>query len=329
MKRRAFISLIAGAAATTPITARAQQTGTMRRIGILMGLPESDTQGRALVEAFRQGLRELNWIEGENVHLNIRWDAGRETEATPAALELVRLAPDVLVGSNSAPARALKQATQTIPIIFTGVSDPVGDGIVPNLSNQGGNVTGFASFNAPLAGKWLQFLKEFSPEIKRVSVIYNPDTARLAIFMPALEAAALSIGLKLEQAVVRDPVALEAAVIAMAREPRGGSVFLPDVFIARHRQLLYALTTQHKIPTIYGIRYHAVDGALMSYGPDFVDQHRRAAAYVDRVLRGAQPADLPIQQPTKFELVINAKTAKAIGLTIPPTLLAFADEVIE
>jgi putative tryptophan/tyrosine transport system substrate-binding protein len=329
MRRREFLGVLGSAAAAWPLAARAQQSERVRRIGFLMGLPESDPEGRARVAAFRQGLQELKWTEGDKVRIDIRWGTGDAARFRADAAELVSLGPDVLLGSNTPPAQALKQATQTIPIVFAGVSDPIGDGIVTNLSMPGGNITGFSSFDSAMAGKWLQILKEILPGIGRVTVMFNPDTAPHSVFWPALEAAAPSVGVTLVRVTVRDVAAIEAAIGALAGDLGGGLVIMPDVFTGRHRALIYALAARHKVPTIYEPRYHPAAGGLMSYGPDFVDQHRQAASYVDRILKGEKPGDLPVQTPTKFEFVINLKAAKALGISIPLPLLGRADEVIE
>jgi ABC-type uncharacterized transport system substrate-binding protein len=328
MKRREFMAFVGGALAL-PLGARAQQSGAKRRIGIFMGQLESDPQGQARVAAFREGLRELKWVEGNNISIDIRWGSGDAAQVSAFAAELVSLAPDVILGSNTPQMRALKQATQTIPIVFAGLADPVGDGIVASLSKPGGNITGFSSFDAALGGKWLQLLKEISPGLVRVAIIFNPDTAPHSLFLPTLEPAAQSAGLTLVRANVRDTTAIERAIVSLASDPGSGLIVMPDVFVARHRHLIIALAARHRLPTVYPLPYFAVDGGLMAYGTDFADQFRRAAFYVDRVLQGAKPADLPVQAATKFGLVINLKTAKALGLTVPPTLLARADELIE
>ena len=328
MKRRQFITLLGGAAAW-PLAAHAQQSERMRRIGIFMGQLESDPQGQARVAAFRQGLRDLKLIEGINISIDIRWGSGDAAQVSALAAELVNLAPDVILGSNTPQMRALKNATQTIPIVFAGLADPVGDGLVASLSKPGANITGFSSFDAALGGKWLQLLKEVSPNLVRVAIIFNPDTAPHSLFLPELEVAARSAGLTLVRAAVRDAAAIEGAIVSLASAPGSGLIVMPDVFVARHRQLVIALAAQHRVPTVYPLPYFAVDGGLMAYGSDFDDQFKRAASYVDRVLQGARPTDLPVQAATKFQLVINLKTAKSLGLTVPPSLLARADEVIE
>jgi putative ABC transport system substrate-binding protein len=329
MKRREFITLLGGAAAAWPMAAQAQQPERMKRIGVLMGIAESDPEGQARVAAFRQGLQALKWVEGGNINIELRWATGDATRTRAYAAELVSLAPDVIFAQNTPIIRELVRETRTIPIVFAVVSDPIGDGFVTSLSKPGGNITGFSSLDPDVAGKWLQLLKQVLPSIRRVAVIFNPDTAPHSIFLPALEAAAPSFAVDLIHATVRDTAAIESAIATLAREPDGGLLVMPDVFVANNRKLIYKLSDQYRVPTVYPFRYHAADGGLMSYGPDIVDQSRQAASYVDRILKGEKPSDLPVQAPTKYQLVINLKTAKILDLTIPPTVLALADEVIE
>ena len=329
MDRRTFIGSVAGGLLAVPLAARAQQDARTRRIGILMGIAENDPEGQARVAAFRQGLQDLKWVEGRNIRIDIRWGTGDATRAKAYAAELVSLAPDVILATNTPTVRALQQATRAVPMVFAGLTDPVGDGAVTSLSKPGGNITGFSSFDAAIAGKWLQLLKEISLNIVRVAVIFNPDTAPHSIFMPALEAAAPSVALKLIRATVRDTAAIENAIATLGREPGGGLVVMPDVFVTGHRELVIALAARNRVPAVYPFRYWVAQGGLLGYGPDIVDQYRRVATYIDRILQGAKPADLPVQAPTKFELAINLRTAKAVGLTIPQSLLVRADEVIE
>jgi putative tryptophan/tyrosine transport system substrate-binding protein len=329
MDRRTFIGSVAGGLFAVPLAARAQQDARTRRIGILMGIAENDPEGQARVAAFRQGLQDLKWVEGRNIRIDLRWGTGDATRVKAYAAELVSLAPDVILATNTPTVRALQQATRAIPMVFAGLTDPVGDGAVSSLSKPGGNITGFSSFDAAIAGKWLQLLKEISLNIVRVAVIFNPDTAPHSIFMPALEAAAPSVALKLIRATVRDTAAIENAIATLGREPGGGLVVMPDVFVAGHRELVIALAARNRVAAVYPFRYWVAQGGLLGYGPDIVDQYRRAATYIDRILQGAKPADLPVQAPTKFELAINLRTAKAVGLTIPQSLLVRADEVIE
>ncbi len=328
MRRRALTALLGGAVAA-PLVAWAQQQGAPRRIGVLMGVAAGDLEWQARLEAFRKGMRELGWLEGANIRFDIRWAAGDAARAMVLAKELASAGPEAILGTSTPTMRALKQATQTIAIVFAGLSDPVGDGIVASLSRPGGNITGFSSFEPAIAGKWLQLLKEVSPAITRVGVIFNPDTAPHQLFWPALAEAAPSLAVTLIPTTVREATAIDAALAALGSVPGTGLVVMPDIFTALHRRLLRESVARHRVPTVYPVRYHAVEGGLMSYGSDFVDQFHRAASYVDRILKGAKPADLPVQIPSKFEFVINLKTAKALGLDIPAILLAGADEVIE
>jgi putative tryptophan/tyrosine transport system substrate-binding protein len=329
VRRRVLLTRLGSTAvASCPAMLWGQQRERTRRVGVLVGGAD-DAVSRARIQALRQGMQDLKWTEGDNVRFDIRFGAGDSALIRAQVAEIIGLAPDVIFGSNTPVMRALKAATQTIPIVFAGLADPVGDGIVASLAKPGGNITGFASFNGPIAGIWLQNLKEIAPAIKRVAVVFNPDTAPHALFGSALDATAASLGLLLTRATVRDAGAIESAIAAVASAPGGGLVVLPDVFTTRHRALIISLSAKHRVPAIWPLRDWVPEGALMSYGPEFRDQFRRAAAYVDRVLRGAKPGDLAVQQPTKFELAINLKTAKALGLTVPPLLLAQADEVIE
>ena len=328
MRRREFIAIIAGVAAA-PLAARAQEGGNLRRVGILMGGGENDPEYQSRVSAFRFGLQELKWIDGSNIRFDIRWGAGDTTRTAAYATELVSLAPDVIMGSNTPTVRALKKATETIPIVFAGLADPIGDGIVASLSRPGGNITGFSSYNAPIASKWLQLLKDISPGLTRVGVIYNPDTSPYSIFLPELAAAASTAGVELIRNTVHSPATLETAMTTLAKEPGAGCVFLPDVFLVFNRRLIYDLAARYRLPSVYCAPFFAAEGGLIGYGPSFVDPFRQAASYVDRILRGAKPAELPVQAPTRLQLVINTKTAKSLGLTIPPALRDFADELVE
>ncbi len=262
MRRREFIAIIAGVAAA-PLAARAQQGGNLRRVGILMGGGENDPEYQSRVSAFRFGLQELKWIDGSNIRFDIRWGAGDTTRTAAYATELVSLAPDVIMGSNTPTVRALKKATETIPIVFAGLADPIGDGIVASLSRPGGNITGFSSYNAPIAGKWLQLLKDISPSITRVGIIYNPDTSPYSIFLPELEAAASTTGVALILNTVRSLAALEAAMTILASEPNAGCVFLPDVFLTSNRRLIYELAARYRLPSIYCLPYFAPEGGLI------------------------------------------------------------------
>jgi putative ABC transport system substrate-binding protein len=327
MRRREFIAAF-GSLAAWPIAARAQQPGAAKRIAVLMGTAE-DADGKGRLAAFRQGLQDLNWVEGRNVQFDVRWGAGDASRTRGFATELVGLAPDAILATNTPTARALKQATEKIPIVFSGLADPIADGIVASLSNPGGNITGFTSFNAEIAGKWLQLLKEASPALERVVAIYNPDTAPYAIFLPVMEVVAPQIGLTLVRATVGDKTGIENAIRGTASQPNSGLMVMPDVFTTLHRETIFELAAGGRLPTMCATRYYSLAGGLISYGSNFNALMAQAATYVDRILRGEKPRDLPVQEPTKYELIINLKTAKALGLTLPPTLLARADEVID
>jgi putative ABC transport system substrate-binding protein len=328
MKRRAFIAGL-GCAAVWPIVARAQQPEAVKRIAILMGIAENDSEGQARVAAFRQGLQELNWVDGRNARIDIRWGAGDALRTSIYAKELVDVAPDVILATNTPTARALKQSTEAIPIVFAGLSDPIADGIVTSLSKPEGNITGFTSFNGAIAGKWLQLLKEVSPGIERVVVIYNPDTAPYAIFLPVMDSVAPQVAVTLTHAPVRDKAAIENTISKIGNAPGGGLVILPDVFMALNRHMIFDLAARAHLPTTCPVRQFATAGGLLSYGSNFSSLFRQSASYIDRILRGEKPRELPVQDPVSYELIVNLKTAKTLGLTIPPSLLARADEVIE
>ncbi|MEA2949089.1 MAG: hypothetical protein QOI40_4419 [Alphaproteobacteria bacterium] len=331
MRRREFITLLGGAAAVLPLSARAQQGGQVRRIGMLIGYAENDPETQARLAAFRQGLEHLGWTEGRNVRIDYRFAPAGPDQAQRFAKELVTSRPDILVGNSTPATAALLQETATIPIVFVGVSDPLGSGFVAGIARPGGSTTGFTNFEPSLIGKWLEMLKEIAPGITRTAVIFNPKTAPRegSFFMGPFERIARSLKVEPIAARVSDPAEIERAVTAIGREPGGSLIVMPDAFTTVHRQLIILLAARHALPAIYPYRYEAVDGGLMSYGVDTVDLMRRAAPYVDRILKGEKPGELPVQAPTKFELVVNLRTAKALGLTIPPTLLALADEVIE
>ena len=328
MRRRAFITLVGGAAVTWPLAARAQQPAKMKRVAILNGNPENAVS-KARVAALQQGLADAGWREGQNISFDVRWGGADSTRIDDLVVELVNLNPDLIFGTNTPTMRSLKRATETIPIVFAGLSDPIGDGIVTSLSKPGRNITGFTSFNAPIAGKWLELLKELSPTTIRAGVIYNPKTAPHAIFLPVIQDIAPRLGIAAIPMPVSDQSAIESAIGTLAREPNSGIVVLPDIFMTLHGRLMFALANQAHLPTVAPLRSFADDGALASYGSNFDELFRLAAHYVDRILRGEKPADLPVQEPTSYELVINLKVAKAMALNVPPSVLARADEVIE
>jgi putative tryptophan/tyrosine transport system substrate-binding protein len=328
MQRREFIVGLGGAA-VWPLAARAQQGDRVRRTGVLMELDENDPEAKAVVSAFTQSLADLGWIDGRNVRMDLRW-AGDDTNRIRAlAQELVGLKPDIIVANTTPATAALQRETRTIPIVFASVSDPVASGIVPRLDRPSGNVTGFAILEASLGGKWLELLSEIASGLKRAAIMFNPDTAPVSAFMPSLETAARSLRVVPIMAPVHSDVEIDTAIIALGREPGGGLVVPPDVFMGTHRAPIISAAARNNVPAVYWLSTIARDGGLLSYGVDQVDIWRRAATYVDRILRGAKPADLPVQLPTKFEMVVNLKTAKAIGLAVPPSILLRADEVIE
>ena len=330
IRRREFITLVGGAAAAWPLSVRAQQRERLRRIGILSSFAESDAEAYSWVVAFEQGLRALGWAEGHNVRFDKRWAAGDLNRMAKFAKELIDLQPDVILAVTTPSVAALRQQTRTIPIVFVVVSDPVGSGFVESLARPGGNVTGFINIESSLSSKWLALLKDVAPRVKRVALMFNPKTAPyFAFYVRPFEAAAQLMAVVAVSAPVQDRTEIEAAITALGRDEAGGLVVIPDTFPAVHRDLIISLAAQYRLPAIYPVNFYAREGGLMSYGVDLADLHRRAAAYVDRIIKGASPAELPIQLPTKFEFVINLKTAKTLGLTIPDKLLVTADGVIE
>ena len=318
-----------GSAAAWPLVARAQQGDRVRRIGVLMACDENDPVGKRRFSAFTQALADLGWTDGRNVRMDLRWGGGDINRIRALAQELVGLQPDIIL-TNATPATvAVQRETRTIPIVFANVGDPVASGIVARLDRPSGNITGFANLEASLGGKWLELLSEIAPGLKRAAIMFNPDTAPVSTYMPSFETAARSLKVAPIIAPVHSDVEIETAIIALGREPGGGLVVMPDVFMVAHRAPIILAAARNNVPAVYTLSDFARDGGLLSYGPDRVDIFRRAATYVDRILRGAKPGDLPVQFPTKFEMVVNLKTAKALGLTVPETLLATADEVIE
>jgi putative ABC transport system substrate-binding protein len=328
MRRREFITLVGGAVAW-PLAARAQQPERVRRIGVLMALSANDPEGQARVAAFLQGLQGLGWSVGRNVIIDIRWSTGDSADTRKYAMELVALAPDVILASSSNAVAPLLQVTRTVPIVFTVVADPVGAGYVDSLARPGGDITGFATFEYSTSGKWLQLLKEIAPGVTRVAVLRDPSISLGPAQFAAIQTVAPSLGVELRPVDVRDDGEIERAVALFAQSPNSGLIVTASPPAASHRDLIIALAARHRLPAVYYARYWVAAGGLISYGPDFLDEFRRAAGYVDRILKGEKPADLPVQSPTKYELIINLKTAKALGITVPPSLLARADEVIE
>ena len=329
MRRRAFITLLGGAAAAWPLAARAQQRERVWRIGVLLPFAEDHPVGQARVAAFVQGLRQLGWTDGHNVRIDYRWSAGDSDNIRKFASELIALGPDVVMAFTSAAVTALRQATSTVPIVFAVVADPVGAGYVESLARPGGNVTGFAAQEYAVGGKWMELLKETVPHLTRVAVLRDSAIPAGLGQFGALQAVAPSFGVELRPLDLNDPGGIEHGIAAFTKGSNNGLIVTGSPSATLHRNLIITLAARHKLPAIYYERSFADAGGLISYGPDFIDQCRRAAGYVDRILKGERPADLPVQAPTKYELVINLKTAKALGLQIPDKLLALADEVIE
>jgi putative ABC transport system substrate-binding protein len=329
IKRRQFITLL-GSAAAWPLAARAQQRDRVRRIGVLMPSDEDDPVVKTYVSAFTQALAGLGWADPRNVRMDLRWGGNDINRMRALAQELVDVQPDIILAVSTPVTVALGRETRTVPIVFASVADPVASGIVPRLNQPGGNVTGFASSEATLGGKWLELLSEIAPGLKRAAIMFNPDTAPVSTFMPSLETAARSLKVVLITAPVHGDVEIEAAIIALGREPGGGLVVMPSgAFLSAHRAPIILAAARNNVPAVYPQSDYARDGGLLYYGVDRVDLFRRAASYVDRILRGEKPGDLPVQFPTKFEMVVNPKTAKALGLAIPPSILLRATEVIE
>jgi len=329
IERRKFLATLGGVVAAWPLAARAQQADGMRRIGVLMGLAEDDPEVRARFAAFRQGLEKRGWSEGRNVRIDYRF-APASAQVQVLAKELVALQPDVILANSTPVTAALQRESRTIPIVFAVVADPIGSGFVASLPRPGGNITGVMLYEASVTGKWLAMLKEIAPNLVRAAFVANPKTATYYdYYLQAAKTAALSVGVEPVPTLVENATDIERAIGSFASAPNGGLVVLPDVTAVVHRDLIIALAARHRVPAVYYARYWVAAGGLMSYGNDFIDVFRQAASYVDRILRGDKPADLPVQAATKFETIINLKTAKALGLTVPPGLLVAADEVIE
>jgi putative ABC transport system substrate-binding protein len=328
LRRREFIAALGGAAAW-PLAARAQQPDRVRRIGVLMAYDESDPEAKRWLSAFMQGLTELGWTDGRNVRMDLRWGGLDINRIRALAHDLVGLQPDIILATSTPATAALQRETRTIPIVFGPVADPVGSGFVVGLPRPGGNITGFIGYEASLAGKWLQLLTEIAPGVKRAAAIFNPDTGNGSYYLPSFEQAARSLKVEPITALVHSDAEIAAAITSLGREPGGGLVLMPDTFMVVHRAPIILLAAQYKVPAIFNFIGFVRDGGLLSYGPDNLDLFRRAASYVDRILRGAKPADLPVELPVKFEMAVNLKTATALGLAIPPSILLRADEVIE
>jgi putative ABC transport system substrate-binding protein len=330
LRRRNFITLLGSvAAAGWPLAARAQRGDRVRRVGVLLPYDENDPVFKPRLSAFTQALAALGWTDGRNVRMDFRWPGPDINRIRALAQELVGLQPDVIVTNGTGPTVALQRETRTIPIVFAGVTDPVAQRFVVRLDHPTGNITGFASMEASLGGKWLELLSEIAPGLKRAAIMFNPDTSPASANMPSLETAARSLKVVPIIASVQSDAEIESAIITLGREPGGGLVVISEVFTLAHRAPIISAAARNNIPAVYANSDFARDGGLFSYGPDPVDPWRRAATYVDRILRGEKPGDLPVQFPTKFEMVVNLKTAKALGLTVPPSMRLLADEVIE
>jgi ABC-type uncharacterized transport system substrate-binding protein len=331
MQRREFITLIGGAAVASPLVARAQQPDQMRRVGVLMAYGETDPEAKALLAEFTQGLSELGWTDGRNLRLDVRWAPGDLDAMRSYAKELVALKPDVILADTTPVTAAFQRETQTIPIVFSIVANPVGSGFVASLPRPGGNITGLGLVEASFASKWLELLTEIAPSVRRAAIMFNPDTAPYirSTFLPSFEVAAQSFKVTLIVAPVHSDAEIETAITALGGEPGGGLLLMPDNFVEIHRARIVSLAARNNVPTVSQSAVIARDGGLLSYAADFRDIFRRAARYVDGILRGAKPSQLPVQMPIKYLMVINLKTAKALGLTVPPALLVAADEVIE
>jgi ABC-type uncharacterized transport system substrate-binding protein len=329
--RRDFLKFIAGSAASWPLAASAQQAGRTRRIGVLMAHAENDPEFRTYVSAFREGLEKFGWKDGRNVHIDFRWGALDDAEARQrAAKELIELQPEIILTQNTPPTASMLQQTRTIPIVFVIVADPVGSGFVQNLARPGGNATGFTIMEPTITGKWLELLKEIAPRSKRAAFLCNPATTPFAnIYLNPFKAAAASLGLEAIVATVHDRAEFDAVIAVQAREPNGGLIVMPDGFMNVHRAEIILLAARYRLPAVYPWRFFAEQGGLLSYGSEQGDLFRQATTYVDRILKGEKPADLPVQAPTEYKLVLNLKTAKALGLSVPLTLLDRADKVIE
>jgi putative ABC transport system substrate-binding protein len=330
MRRREFITLLGGAAGW-PLAAGAQQPEQMRRVGILISPPENDLEAQTRVSILRRGLGELGWTEGRNVHMDFRWAGGDAERARTYAVELVRLMPDVIIANSTLCLKAVRNETSTIPIVFVLVGDPVGQGFVSNLARPDGNITGFTAFEFEIGGKWLEIVKTIAPDVRRIAFMFNPEAGvpYAEKFVQSIARVAPARSVELIVSPVRDAAEVERLIVRVGSDPNSGLIVNPDSFTTANRGLIISLAARYRLPAIYAYKYFALDGGLLSYGHDTNDLFRRATIYVDRLFKGAKPADLPVQNPTKFELIINQKTAKALGLTVPPLLLALADEVIE
>jgi putative tryptophan/tyrosine transport system substrate-binding protein len=329
VKRRQFISLLGGAVAAMPVAASAQQTERMRRIGMLSTQAEADPEIQARLDGFRHGLQALGWVEGRNLHIDYRFADGRADRVQPLAKELIALKPELIFAQGTPAVAVLQRESRTLPVVFVNVSDPIGSGFVASLARPGGNLTGVLQYEASITGKWLAMLKEISPRLVRAALVANPKTTPFPYFQRAALALAPSLAIEVVASPVQDASDIERAIESFARVPNGGLVLPPDGTTGAHRDLIVGLAARHRLPAVYSMRIFVEDGGLMSYGADQADMFRQAAGYVDRILRGADPADLPVQVPVKYETILNLKTAKALDLAVPPALLVAADKVIE
>jgi len=329
MRRREFIPLLGGMVLSWQIAAQAQQSGRVTRIGVLMGIGENDPEAKPRVEALQNGLKELGWAEGQNIHLDYRWTEGDPARTQLLAKEIVDLKPDIIVVHSTPAVKALRQLTSITPMVFVLIADPIGSGFVTSLAHPGGKLTGFMNVDAPMAGKWLELIKEIAPKVRRIALIFNPNTSPYQSFLRSFNENAPKLELQAIPTPVLDADELERSITALGKQPDSGLFVVPDVFVQVHRELIIRLAEQYRLPAVYPYRFFPESGGLMSYGLDTVNVFRQAASYVDRILKGTAPADLPVQAPTIFQLVINLKAAKAIGLAIPESFLTRADEVIE
>jgi putative ABC transport system substrate-binding protein len=329
MKRREFIIMLGGAVSAWPVGVRAQQSEHMRRIGVLVGYSASDLEGQASVAVLRERLRELGWAEGRNIRIDTRWAGGNADKARTFAKELVGMAPDLIVSSSNLVTEILQRETGTIPIVFVFVGDPVGSGFVTNVAHPGGNLTGFPVFETAIAGKWLEIFNEVAPGVSRVAFVIHPETPAHVGFLHAAQAAAPPLKINLTALAVHNAAEIESGVAEFAKQPNGGLIVAPHAVTVEHRNVILRMAARHRLPGLYPLRNFATDGGLIAYGTNPIDPFREGASYVNRILKGEKPGDLPVQFPTKYELVINLKTAKALGIIVPPSLLTRADEVIE
>ena len=329
MRRRDFIKVFTGSAVTWPLAARAQQGERVRRIALFPLGAAGDPEADAYVQALRQSLKELGWSDGRDIRIDVRWESADRAHMQADVAAALSLDPEVIVSGGTRTTTELAQRTRTVPIVFVNVGDPLASGLVHSLARPGGNVTGFTAFESAIGGKWVELLKEIAPRVERLLLVFNPENPTWKFHAPTIETAASALALPVTTTSVRSPADIESAIVAFANKPNGGMIVLPSPFAQAHRELTIALAAKYRLPAMYGVRTYVTDGGLISYSSDWVEQYRQAARYVDRILKGAQPGDLAVQQPAKFELLINLKTAKAIGIDVPLHLQQLADEVIE